>query len=71
MSKLNKLVKMGGRVFAGALLCGSMMFGTVSAEEAPAFSIRICCSSHRRSAPISTSSARRWRTSSASPEKSA
>lgn len=36
MSKLNKLVKMGGRVFAGALLCGSMMFGTVSAEEAPA-----------------------------------
>ncbi|MBO6209717.1 MAG: hypothetical protein J6N99_03395, partial [Schwartzia sp.] len=36
MSKLNKLVKWGGRVFAGALLCGSMMFGTVSAEEAPA-----------------------------------
>ncbi len=36
MSKLSKLVKMGGRVFAGALLCGSMMFGTVSAEEAPA-----------------------------------
>ena len=36
MSKLNKLVKMGGRVFAGALLCGSMMFGTVSAAEAPA-----------------------------------
>lgn len=33
---MSKLVKWGGRVFVGALLCGSMMFGTVSAEEAPA-----------------------------------
>ena len=33
---MSKLVKWGGRVFAGALLCGSMMFGTVSAEQAPA-----------------------------------
>ena len=33
---MNKLVKWGGRVFAGALLCGSMMFGTAAAEEAPA-----------------------------------
>lgn len=36
MSKLSKWVKRGGRVFAGALLCGSMMLGTAAAEEAPA-----------------------------------
>ncbi len=36
MSKLSKLVKRGGRIFAGALLCGAMMFGTAAAEEAPA-----------------------------------
>ena len=28
--------KRGGRVFAGALLCGAMMLGTAAAEEAPA-----------------------------------
>ncbi len=33
---MSKWFKWGGRVFAGALLCGSMMFGTVSAEQAPA-----------------------------------
>ena len=33
---MNKLINWGGRVFAGALLCGSMMLGTASAEEAPA-----------------------------------
>ncbi len=36
---MNKWVKWGGRVFTGALLCGSMMvgsFGTAAAEEAPA-----------------------------------
>ena len=33
---MNKLVKWGGRVFASALLCGSMMLGTAAAEEAPA-----------------------------------
>ena len=36
MSKLSKLVKRGGRIFAGGLLCGAMMFGTAAAEEAPA-----------------------------------
>lgn len=36
MSKLSKWVKRGGRVFAGALLCGSIMFGTAAAEEASA-----------------------------------
>ena len=31
---MNKLVQWGGRVFAGALLCGSMMLGTAGAEGA-------------------------------------
>lgn len=33
---MNKWLKLGGRVLAGALFCGSMMFGTAGAEEAPA-----------------------------------
>ncbi len=33
---MNKWMKLGGRVLTGALLCGSMMFGTAGAEEAPA-----------------------------------
>ena len=33
---MKKWMKFGGRVVAGALLCGSMMFGTAAAEPAPA-----------------------------------
>ena len=33
---MNKLIKFGGRIVTGALLCGSMMLGTAAAEEAPA-----------------------------------
>lgn len=33
---MNKWVKRGGRVFVGAFLCGTMMFGTAAAEETPA-----------------------------------
>ena len=33
---MKKWMKFGGRVVAGALLCGSMMFGTAAAEQAPA-----------------------------------
>ena len=33
---MKKLIKLGGRVVAGALLCGSMMFGTAAADPAPA-----------------------------------
>ncbi len=33
---MKKLMKLGGRMAVGALLCGSMMFGTAAAEQAPA-----------------------------------
>ncbi len=33
---MKKLIKLGGRMAVGALLCGSMMFGTAAAEQAPA-----------------------------------
>lgn len=33
---MKKLIKLGGRMIAGALLCGSMMFGTAAADPAPA-----------------------------------
>lgn len=33
---MKKLIKLGGRMAVGALLCGSMMFGTAAAEQSPA-----------------------------------